>query len=194
MATTTQAIPEIEPLTAIAGARIQWLKTVPDFLPVNGWTLKYALAKSDVAPIVLTASDNGDGRHLVDVGLSVTEQWTSGEYMWQSWVEDATPTERREIGNGLITICPLFQSEEQGLDWRSHVKQTLDAVEALLANKATKDQLSYSVAGRSVARMEPDELIQWRGHYLSLWREEQKAMRRASGKTSGGKILARMRG
>lgn len=194
MATTTFVLPEREPKTVIAGTRVQWLVTTPDFLPANGWTLKYALAKADTAPIVLTSSDNSDGRHLVDVAITATDAWMAGEYAWQSWVEDAGPTERRPIAEGLIEVCPRFDAEEQGLDWRSHVKATLDALEATIQGKASKDHLSYSIAGRSVGRMNPSELVEWRNQYTVYWRQEKQAMRKASGKRSGNRVLARFGG
>ena len=79
-----------------------------------------------------------------------------------------------------------------GYDNRSHVKKVLDALEATLENKASQDQLSYSIAGRSLSRLSPTELIQWRDRYREEYNREVQAERIAQGLGNSNKIRVRM--
>ena len=76
-------------------------------------------------------------------------------------------------------------------DRRSHVKKVLDALEALLEGKASQDQLSYSIRGRSLSRMTPSELLEWRDKYKSEWAKEQRADRIKAGLGSDAIIRVR---
>ena len=60
----------------------------------------------------------------------------------------------------------------------------LDAIEALIEGRATKDVSSYSIAGRSLTRMTPDELVKWRSTYRA-----EVARQRNAGKPNGGRKI-----
>ena len=78
--------PIIEPDSVIAGVTVKWTKDLADFLPADSWVLKYTLinAGDDGKRIDITATDNGDGRHLVNVAKATTADWRHGLYHWNN--------------------------------------------------------------------------------------------------------------
>jgi hypothetical protein len=185
--TVSIEIPEVEPLQVIVGNTWTWKKSLSDYLPSNEWQLTYALVKSD-ALIEITATDSDDD-HLVEVAAATTADYDAGVYDYQATVskyddldaDEPALLERYTIKTGKIEVLPAFSAQATGYDNRSHVKATLDALEAVILGKASKDQLSYSIAGRSLSRMSPQELLDWRKAYRAEYAsEERKAGRKSS--------------
>jgi len=181
-------IPTVEPAEFTVGDTLKFTKAVAGHLPADGWALTYALVMNQ-KHIALTSSDNGDGTYLVNVAAATTADWPAGEYKWQAYVTKAT--DRFLAGFGVIKLLPDYATQTDGLDDRSIIKQTLDALEATIKGKASKDQLSYSIAGRSLQAMTPEDLIKWHSHYKTLYRQEIEAMRVANGLESGRIIRTR---
>lgn len=173
-------VPTREPETLRAGDNATWTRSLPDYLPADGWTLKYALTNAGAA-ITFTATDNGDGSHLVDVVASTTVAWAAGTYVLQGYVEKGTA--RYTVFEGYVEITPALHAG--AVESRSLAKQILDALEAMILGKASRDQASYTIAGRSLQHLSPDELIRWRDHYATLWAREQEKLRAAAGRGSG---------
>ena len=76
-------------------------------------------------------------------------------------------------------------------DPRSHAKITLEAVEAVIEGRATKDQENYSIAGRSLSRTPVADLLSLRDYYRTEFLREQRVERRNNGTGTGARILAR---
>lgn len=170
-------VPTIEPEKVTAGDVWTWKKSLTDYLPSENWTLTYALVK-DGTLIEITASDDSD-IHLVEIAAATTAGYSAGIYHYQAYVTNSSTSERYQIGTGTIEVLPNFATQSLGYDNRTHVKKTLDALEAVILGKASKDQLSYSIAGRSLSRMSPQELIDWRNQYRAeYYAEERKAGRK----------------
>jgi len=81
-------------------------------------------------------------------------------------------TDRHLIAAGLVQILPDIAAAESTTDHRSHAKKVLDALESVMEGKATKDVGSYSIGGKSISKMSPSELIEWRSFYLGEYRKE----------------------
>lgn len=161
------SIPTVEPTEIIAGDRSQWTISDGDRLPAS-WTLTYSLLKKDCDRIEITASDNGDGTHLVTVLAATTADWEPGDYHWQRHFTNGAV--RETTGSGWVTVKPDYATAT--IDPRSSVKKTLDALEAVRENKANNDQLSMSIQGRSISRMSWDELNQAHSHFKRLYDQE----------------------
>ena len=176
-------IPTSEPERLRAGDNATWTRALADYLPADGWVLKYALTGAGGQQLI-TATNNGDGSHLVAVAATTTDDWVPGSYTLQGYVELAGA--RYTVYEGYVEIeAGLHLSAySAGLETRPTVKQTLDALEATILGKASKDQLSYSIAGRSLQNLSPDELIRWRDRYATLWQRELYRQRVAAGKPS----------
>lgn len=158
-------IPEKEVRSFVAGTTLTWKRYLADFLPADGWALSYDLVK-DGANIAITSSDNGDGFHLVSVTAATTENWSPGFYSWQAFVTKTTT--RHDIESGSLEVLTNFANADVGYDGRTHARKVLDALEGMIEGKAlSADQLSFSIGGRSLTRLSPEELWEWRARYRS---------------------------
>jgi len=176
------SIPSQELTEIRAGDTATWTKSLSDYPPAS-WTLYYALVKDD-AQETITASDNGDGTHLVEVAPTATDDWGIGTYFLQGYVESAGGA-RHTVYEGYLEVKAglHLSGYSSGHETRSTVKRTLDALEAVILGKASKDQLNYTIAGRSLSHHSPAELLEWRREYRRLWRDELAALDREAGKS-----------
>lgn len=175
------------PASIIKGDTLNFTKSLADY-PPGTWTLTYTLVK-DGNQVQVGASDNGDGTHLVNALPTTTTDWSAGDYHYQGKVTDGTNT--HTVDTGVLTVTPDFADHSTGLDARSDVKKLLDALNATLANKATKDQLSYSIAGRSISRMSLAEVLDARDRIKAEYERLQAEEKLAAGMGTGRKILTR---
>lgn len=181
-------IPTTEPLSFIAGDTVKWTKDLSDYKPEDGWTLTYALVQ-DGNQETITATDNGDSTHLAAITAATSGAYGLGMYHWQAYVTKAT--ERYTVDSGTLEVLTNFATQSAGYDNRSHVKKTLDALEATILGKASTDQLSVSINGRSISNMKPEDLIKWRDLYKSEYAREQKAEAIKNGTGVSSKIVTR---
>lgn len=180
-----RVIPTTEPTVLVAGDTWDWTKSLADY-PASTWTLSYVLINS-TDKITIAASADGD-THSVDVAAATTAAYDAGTYKWQSYVSDGT--DRYLVGEGTITVKANYNAATT-YDARSHVKTTLDALDAMIEGKASVDQAAMSIAGRSLSRYSPDELIRWWKHYKSLYRQELDAEQVAMGLGSPNVVRVR---
>ena len=66
-----------------------------------------------------------------------------------------------------------------------------DALEAMLESRASIDQSSMSIAGRSLSRMTPEEIRDWYEYYRYKVNLEVKKDRISKGLATGSLIKAR---
>ena len=181
-----------EPEKIIAGDTLEWTKDLPDYLPAT-WTLTYSLVK-DGTRIGIVASDNGDGTHLVDEAKATTAAYAVGVYKWHATVDNGT--DRHLVESGTVEVVTDFVAATSGFDGRAHCKIVLDAIEATIEGKATKDQSSYSIqtgdGSRSITRLTFGELIEARRFYKAEYQRLLRQERLAAGLPSGKTIHIRM--
>jgi|DEB0MinimDraft_12_1074336.scaffolds.fasta_scaffold45881_2 hypothetical protein len=183
-----------EPEKLVAGDTLKFTKSVSDYAPEDSWVLSYALVSS-TNQYNFSASDNGDGTHLVNVAAATTVAWVVGTYKWQAYVTKAS--ERYSVGAGTLEVVSDF-SGETSFDARAHCKKVLDAIELTIEGKASKDQQSYSIsfgdsgASRSISRLSFGELIEARKFYKNEYQRLKRQERIANGLDSGRTIHIRM--
>lgn len=180
-------IPTSEPTEIAAGDLATWKITDSDFPASDSWVLTYALVKSGTL-IEITASADGDD-HLVEVASATTASWAAGTYQYQGYF--TLSGERYLRRQGTIEVLPNFAAQSSGYDPRSHVKTVLDAIEALLEGRATKDQEGIVINGLVIGKMPIHRLIEWRDRYRGYYEAEQQAEAVAKGEGHGGNILVR---
>jgi hypothetical protein len=183
----TPALPSLEPSVVVAGDNVQWLRALDDYSAAD-YTLKYALMPTTGAVINITASTYTDGTSFwVNESSTTTEKWAPGEYLWQASVTD-TNSNRTTLFPGRIVIKPDFATAPVA-NYQSVVKQTLDALYALIQGKATSDQMNYTIRGRSLSRMQPKELLDWLDFYEELYDRETRKEANQQGRSNKGKIV-----
>lgn len=144
------------------GETVEWYENRSDFLPADGWELTVSLVQSDDVQ-TFTATDNGDGRHLVTISASAALEFSVGAYRYQVRVTDGTKVHQLE--HGLVDVSQSFADAGDGVDARAHAEIVLDAIQAVIEGKATGDQSSMAVGGKSISRYSWDELYQLRRRY-----------------------------
>jgi hypothetical protein len=181
----------MEPVHVFSGTTWQWTVDVPEYSAANGWSLKYICTNADGA---FDFSDDGTATSTVfsvNLDAATTAAFTAGSYIWQLFATDGTDTVF--VSSGPLEVVADITDGSTAHDARSHVKKTLDALEAVIEDKASKDQLSHSIAGRSLTRFSPEELIKWRAKYAAYYREELVAARVAAGRGNPNIIKATFR-
>ena len=74
---------------------------------------------------------------------------------------------------GQITITPDLINAPVGFDGRTPNQIALDAIEAVIAQRATLDQERYRINNRELYRTSIPDLIKLRDHYVRLVKREQ---------------------
>lgn len=172
--------PTKEPSTLIAGDRWAWKRDdlYADYPPAD-FSLKYS-ARLELAgtEIEITATESGN-EYLIEVSSVTTTGYTAGTYHWQSYIIRTSDSERITLGSGTWEV--KANRDAATTDPRGHVKKVLDAIEAVIEARATKDQESYTINGRSLSRTPIKDLIVLRDTYRIEYQRELAAERVARG-------------
>lgn len=182
----TYPVPTFEPPEVAAGDSVTWKKTLNAFKPSDGWVLSYVFLNA-IDKIELSATASGDD-HLISATSTDTDGWAAGVYSWQSYVTKGS--ERHLVNTGKLTVRPNF-ADLSAYDDRSHAARVLEAIEAVLENRATQSHLMYEIAGRKVQSIPFADLIVLRDRYRVDVRAEEDAERAARGLGSCNKLLVR---
>lgn len=151
---------------------------LPDY-PASDYTLSWALV-TPTGQVQIVAQEVGDDYQLY-VPSVFTAAFPYGEYDWQAYVTDIAGN-RTTVGEGFIYIRPDFDQLGAGFDASTHVKKVLDAIEAVLEQRATKDQEGYTIEGRQLSRTKIGDLLKLRELYRKLWLAELKDLGVLQGK------------
>jgi len=177
-----------EPNSFIAGNTVKWTKSVSDYKPEDSWVLKYYFVKTGTQ-LTLTATDNGDSKHLITLTAANSADWPAGEYKWQAVVTKTT--ERYVVDSGSLTVEPDFAQQISGHDSRTYWETVLENVKAVLEERATKDQSSYTIHGRQLSRTPVADLLSLYSKAEGEVEKEKRAEAIKNGLGHSGKILTR---
>lgn len=155
---------EAIPKRIIAGSTTTCRLTT-GYSPLEGWALSLALRGGGEA-VTVDGTADGDG-FIVDIPATLA----AGPWWWQVKVTDGVSTYFPESGE-LQVEANLFDVDGPH-DGRSESRIALAAIDAVLANKATQDQQSYTIKGRSLVRYSMGELFKLRTHFALKVQREQ---------------------
>lgn len=178
-------ISTIEPQSFSRGDTVQWTKTLSDY-PASLWALTYEFRGAASKTIAATAS--GDD-YAVTIAASATATWNVGTYWWEAYVTKTT--ERFCVASGTLQVGVNFADKDVVADHRSHAKKVLDAIEAVIENRATRDQMAYTIAGRSLQLTPLADLMTLRDRYRTEVQKEQRDELIKRGETQSHRILVR---
>lgn len=152
--------------------------------PAPDWSLRLIMR----GPTAIDLPSTPDGAlHLFEAAASKTGEWESGAY-WYS-LRATNGGEVHEVETGTVYVDPDLASLPAGYDGRTHARKTLEAIEAVIEGRASKDQDSYRINNRELRRTPVAQLLKLRGVYRREVAQESDARR---GKTTlGRQILAR---
>ncbi len=185
--------PSQEPETLVVGDRWVWQR--PDLVtdyPTDQYTLTYEFhcdsGGGGSHKFTITATETTLA-YVVEVASTVTDNYTAHQYKWYAFITRTSDSERVAVDEGMTTLVANYA--DTNADLRTHAKKVLDAVQAVIENRATIDQSSFSIAGRSLSRMSIDELFLVRDRYRAEYNEEVKKARIRNKKPSGNLIGVR---
>ena len=182
--------PTSEPNELQLGDFWAWKRTdLSTDYPTASYALSYEFNLVDgstAANFTLTATESND-EYIIEV--SNTTSYTSGEYNWVAYITRSSDSARIKLSEGFTEIQENYATTTSSV--RSHAKKVLDAIEAVIENRATMDQSSMSIAGRSLSRLTIDELLQFRDRYKAEYLKEVKKARIKNKKDSGNTIKVR---
>jgi hypothetical protein len=145
------------PATLTAGDTWQWTRDIPDY-PAPTWTLSYLFRNQSDGSDPFAASASGTS-FAITVAAATTATIKPGTYRWYAQVLSAGVRKTVEQGEVEVLQNP---ANAGALDYRSPSRIMLDALEATLIGRASRDQLAMSLNGRSISRTPLPELVQWR--------------------------------
>lgn len=181
----TAPIPTTEPASVNAGDTVKWLKSLPDYLASDGWTLSYTLINAG-SKISITSTAQGTD-HLVNVSNTTSAAWAAGTYDYRAQASKAS--EVYTVGSGRIVVKPAFSAAT--LDARSQVRKTLEAIEATLEGRASSATAEYQIAGRQLKYIPISELLVLRDRLRADVAREDSAAAVAAGLSPRGRIQVR---
>lgn len=150
-----------EPNEIVAGFTYTWEETLSDYSADDGWVLKYSAINSSQA---FNFSASGSGKtHTITLPATTTENYTAGTYRLTKYVENTDGT-KTWLAEYILVIKPT-PITDTAFDSRSHAQIMLDAIEALEEGRATKEQQSFTIAGRSILYLTPEQLLKWKNYY-----------------------------
>lgn len=183
--------PEGEPLKIVAGDFIQWKKTslaatYPPALYSTTYVMRVAAGNATEIQIAATERDN---YYLFVADSTATSAYTAGQYHWQLEVVQTSSGNRVVVERGDLEI--IADLDVNGADPRSHAEVMLTKIEGLLVGRADKDVSSYSIQGRSIAKMSVVDLLQWRDYYRKEVTKERRDNAIALGKPTKTTVKVR---
>lgn len=157
--------PEGEPLKIVVGDFIQWKKTaLAETYPPALYSATYVarVAAGNASEIQLAAVER-TGYYLFTATSAESAAFTPGFYHWQLEIVQTSSGNRIVVERGEFEA--IQDLDNNGADPRSHAEIMLDKIQSLLIGRADKDVSSYSIQGRSIAKMSVVDLLQWRDYY-----------------------------
>lgn len=140
----------------IAGDTWDWTHTDSNY-PASVWSVTYHFENSAGS---FSATGTPDGNeHAFSISAATTASYKAGKYRWHARATSGATV--KTIATGWLTVKADIAAAGK-TDVRSWAQRTLDAVEATLEGRATRDQTAMSIAGRSISRIPIAELIQLR--------------------------------
>lgn len=181
------------PDTLTVGDRWAWKREdiATDYIPTS-YTLTYSfrLLSSAATEITLASSviTESSTAYIIEVPSATTASYTKGDYTFQEYITNGS-SQRVVVNTGFVTVKPNLDADTA--DPRSHARVVFDALEAMLESRASIDQSSMSIAGRSLSRMTPEEIRDWYEFYRYKVNLEVKKDRISKGEATGSLIKAR---
>lgn len=162
-------VAELIPTRFVAGTTFRVALTLTAY-PAPDWGATLILRGP--LSIDLTATDDG-AQHVLTATAAVTADWPAGVYWWAIRATDGSDVV--QVDEGQITVAADIAAADDGFDARTHAERTLAAIEAVIENRATKDQQKYTINNRELWRTPIADLLLLRNRYRDEVRRQKQA-------------------
>lgn len=163
------------PSKITAGLTFSATLTLAEY-PAPDWVLSIVIRGPQA--IDLTATADGAG-HKFEADADTTAEWAAGSYWFSLRATKAGQV--IEVSGGQLVIATDLASAEAGYDGRTQNEKALDAIKAVLANRATQDQQKYTINNRELWRTPMADLLKLKAHYMVAVRRERNAKKGVTG-------------
>ena len=184
--------PEGEPETIVVGDFIQWKRSdlVQDY-PVATHSATYvARITGGVAnEITLVATESNPSYYLFTVDSNTSEDFVPGYYHWQLEITQTSTGNRIVVATGAFTAIPDLDVNQS--DQRTHAEIMLAKIQTILEGRADSDVSSYSIQGRSLAKMSISDLLSWRDYYRREVLKEKRDSNIRNGRQTSSTVKVR---
>lgn len=184
----------VEPSTVVIGTLVQWKRAdLSDTYAPASYDLIYNIRLKNGAGVdkTVTATTATDGAFLASLTSAITSGMVAGDYVWQAFISRKSDSAKIAVGTGDLQF--LSNLDQNGADNRSHAQIMVDKIQSLLEGRADKDVSSYSIQGRSLAKMSITDLMMWRDYYRKEVAKEKQDALIAAGKASNATVKVRFR-
>ena len=176
-----------EPNTLVLGDFWAWKRDdLAQTYPVGLYSLSFEFHKDlgggGTHKFTLNAVE-ANSTYYIEAASSSTTGYSVGDYIWEAYITKTSDSNRIMVDSGRTSITENLANTNA--DLRSYAKIVLDNIEDVIKGRATIDQSSFSIGGRSLSRMSVDELVELRRVHLVEYKKEIKLARIRNGQGSG---------
>lgn len=160
-----------------AGETIDFSETIAEYPASPTCWLSYILLNNS-NKITLTSTADGTKHHFF---VPSTASYAPGKYTYQKLLyKDGSVI---LLGQGEITITPLYSTVDAGqYDARSFAEKMVEAIKAVLENRATMVQSSITYKNRTLQNTPFPELIEALGIFTRIVEQEKNMQKLKNGK------------
>ena len=177
-------MPAREPREIVIGITLKWTREFCDY-PASEYSLTYYFRGAGQG-FDAAATPDGDS-FAVTVAAATTAEMSVGTYYWQAVATKDGETFVAGEGEARAVASLAAVAATVAVDGRSPAKKTLDAIDAMIAGKATLDQQEYMIdtgaGARSLKRIPVADLIELRKTYARIVARERRRDRVRRGGT-----------
>ena len=159
------------PNTITAGTTLEIPVTLTAY-PAPAWSLTLVMRGPGKIDLQAAARNN---QHVVSAPADTTSEWAPGRYWYSLRVTDGDRVE--EVDAGEMVIAPDLMQADASFDGRDHLRRVLDAIEAVIEGRASKDQERYRIKDRELYRTPVGDLLKLRNTYRNELARKNAAKR-----------------
>lgn len=188
--------PRREPATLVRGVRWAWrrddlLSTYPAASYSWRWVARPESGVTAGQGEISIAGSASGSAVLFEVAAATTATYKAGRYRWELRITRTSDSEVVPEDAGVLLVEPDTDATTD--DRRSWARRSLEMLEQALAGNTQPEVLSYSIGGRTIARMSAEERIRWYGFLRHKVAAEDRAALAAAGRPTGMRVRARFR-
>ena len=191
--------PKYPPETFVAGDYFAFkMDDLSASFPLSSYAVNFhaslygsSTSTTSASQISIAATESGSEYHII-AQATATASWTVGDYSWSLFVTKTSDSgKRQKLDHGTFEVKPNWATST--VDPRTDAVKNLELIEDVLYGRVQGDVSSYSIAGRSLAKMTPEELIHLRDFYARQVLTEKRKERLRQKNGSGASNLADFR-
>ncbi len=145
------------PDSFLAGETVEWKDSFTKYPANDGWTMRWRFRGNHKLDVNSVADG---GSFKTTLSSTQSSDLSHGNYAFQALVEKSD--KKYFVRQGIVEVVRSLADYEEPFDTRTYEEQLLEAVEAVLLNRATEKHASYTIGNRNISLLSPTELMKMR--------------------------------